>query len=311
MHDAARAAPIAPEDAPRGDATHEPGAAPRTCRVCGDAPPRRWFEKGGKTFYRCGACGYGWLEPLPTVEDLERHYAWTYSEGPYAVFAAAEEIRALIARDRLRSLMRALGGRLPDGPWLDVGASTGAFVAAARGAGREARGIELSENAVRAARERGLQVERARLEEHEPPAPLAVVTAFDTIEHLLDPAALLDRARRWLAPAGVLAMTLPDVASPAARLLGKRWYFYAPNDHFHYFDRGAIARLLARHGLRVDACAAVTKPLTLGYVSRQIEVFYPPLAAAGRLLRLLPAALLARPIRIPVGEMLVLARRED
>ena len=245
-----------------GAAAHGP------CRVCGTAGGVPQFEKGGKTFLLCRTCGFVWLEPLPTLEELQAHYAWTYEEGPYAVFAAADEIRRLIARERLAGL----GSALDRGPVLDVGASTGAFVAEARDAGHDATGIELSEAAVRLARDAGLPVERARIEEYTPPRALGAVTAFDTIEHLLDPAVLLRQAHRWLAPGGVLALTLPDIGSAAARVLGRFWYFYAPLDHFHYFDRHTIARLLATHGFRVERVVPATKPLTLDYVARQIEV---------------------------------------
>ena len=163
---------------------------------------------------------------------------------------------------------------------------------------------------MRLARDAGLPVERARIEEYTPPRALGAVTAFDTIEHLLDPAVLLRQAHRWLAPGGVLALTLPDIGSAAARVLGRFWYFYAPLDHFHYFDRHTIARLLATHGFRVERVVPATKPLTLDYVARQIEVFYPPLSPAASLLRRLPAGARVRPIRIPVGEMLVVARRD-
>jgi SAM-dependent methyltransferase len=281
--------------------------ASRECLACGGETSRPLFEKGGRRFLRCPDCGYVRLEPLPTVEELEAHYAWTYAEGPYAVFAAADDVRAFIARDRLVSL----GASLPEGPWLDVGASTGAFVRVAREAGRDARGIELSEAAVDAARMAGLPVERARIEDWEPAEPLAAVTAFDVIEHLLDPRVLPERARRWLRPGGVLALTLPDIGSPVARAMGRHWFFYAPNDHFHYFDRASIARFLGRHGFRVERVATAAKPLTPDYVAGQIEVFYPPLAAASRLVRLLPRGLRERTIHVPVGEMLVVARRSE
>ncbi|MEY4948429.1 MAG: hypothetical protein RL698_640 [Pseudomonadota bacterium] len=279
----------------------------RGCLVCGGRASRPLFEKGGKRFLRCPACGFVRLEPLPTVEELAAHYAWTYAEGPYAVFAAADAIRSFIARDRLASL----GGALPVGPWLDVGASTGAFVRAAREAGHDARGIELSEAAVRTARAAGLPVEQARLEEWEPAEPLAAVTAFDTIEHLLDPTTLPERAHRWLRPGGMLALTLPDIGSPIARVLGKHWFFYAPHDHFHYFDRSTIARFLEARGFRVERIATAAKPLTPDYVAGQVEVFYPALAAGAGLLRRLPRSLRERTIHVPVGEMLVLARRSD
>jgi SAM-dependent methyltransferase len=301
-------APSLPEPAERPAATAATvrPPPPGTCRLCGRGGGRRRFAKGGKTFLRCAGCGFLWLEPLPTAADLELHYRWTYAEGPYSVFAAAEDVRALIARERLSALADAL----PRGRWLDVGASTGAFVAAAREAGIDARGIELSESATRAARTAGLPVENVRLEDLDPDELFAAVTAFDTIEHLLDPAALLERARRWLAPGGLLALTLPDIGSPAARILGRWWYFYAPKDHFHYFDRHTIARLLDTHGFAVERIAPAYKPLTLEYVARQIEVFYAGLEPLARALRRLPSAWLARTVRVPVGEMLVLARRD-
>lgn len=279
----------------------------RACLACGGETSRALFEKGGKSFLRCPDCGYVRLEPLPTIEELEAHYAWTYAEGPYAVFAAAEDVRSFIARDRLASL----GRSLPEGPWLDVGASTGAFVRAAREAGHDARGIELSEAAVAAATRSGLPVERARIEDWEPSEPLAAVTAFDVLEHLLDPTVLPERVRRWLRPDGVLALTLPDIGSPVARAMGRHWFFYAPNDHFHYFDRASIARFLARHGFRAERIVTAAKPLTPAYVAGQVEVFYPPLAAASRLVRLLPRGLRERTIHVRVGEMLVVARRSD
>ncbi len=277
-----------------------------TCLVCGGTDARPRFAKGGKTFYRCRACTFVWLAPLPTPAELDAHYAWTYTQGPYTVFAAADDVRTLIARDRLATLRPLLG----DGPCLDVGASTGAFVAAARDAGVAAEGIELSEAAVAAAQRAGLPVTVARIEDFAPPTPYRAVTAFDVIEHLLDPRVLLERARTWLQPGGALALTLPDIGSAAARLLGKWWYFYAPLDHFHYWDRHTISRFLTRNGFRVERVARATKPLTVGYVARQLGVFYGPLGVPARVLLRLPGAVRDRPIPIPVGEMLVVARRD-
>src|SRR5439155_16060399 len=166
-------------------------------------------------------------------------------------------VRQLIARHRLASLRPLLG----TGPCLDVGAATGSFVAAARAAGIEAEGIERSTEAAAAAQRAGLPVYATRLEDFAPARPYRALTAFDLIEHLLDPTALLERARAWLVPGGLLALTLPDIGSAPARLLGRRWYFYAPRDHFHYFDRRTIARLLVARGFRVERIARVTKPL--------------------------------------------------
>ena len=81
--------------------------------------------------------------------------------------------------------------------------------------------------------------------------------------------------------------------------------------HFHYFDRSTIARFLEARGFRVERIATAAKPLTPDYVAGQVEVFYPALAAGAGLLRRLPRSLRERTIHVPVGEMLVLARRSD
>src|SRR2546426_10995694 len=75
-------------------------AAESACRVCGGRAARLQFEKGGKRFVRCAECGFMWLEPLPSPDELEAHYAWTYAAGPYAVFAGAHDVRQLVARPR-------------------------------------------------------------------------------------------------------------------------------------------------------------------------------------------------------------------
>ncbi|HZP40555.1 MAG TPA: class I SAM-dependent methyltransferase [Candidatus Binatia bacterium] len=279
------------------------GGTPAGCLVCAGTRRRPRFRKGGRAFVACAGCGFTRVEPLPSPEELERHYAWTYEQGPYAVFAAADHVRTLVARARLAALRPLLG----TGPILDVGASTGSFVAAARAAGVAAEGIERSERAVALARLHDLPVRLARLEDFAPAAPYAAVTAFDVIEHLLDPGVLLARARAWLAPGGTLALTLPDGRSAAARLLGRAWWFYAPDDHFHYFDRRTIVVFLARHGFRVAHATSWRKPLPLAYVLAAGAAFYPRLARA-----VAPVAGLARrlgdpALRLPVGEMLVVA----
>src|SRR5262245_1430889 len=190
-------------------------AAP-VCVLCG-GPQRLVFRKRGWDFVRCGACGLVSLAPLPTLAALDAHYDTSYTSGTYGtVFAAAEAVRTAIARRRLEMVR----STLPPGRWLDVGASTGSFVALAAAAGMAAEGIELNATAVAQARARGLAVHRTRVETFAPPQRYAAVTAFDVTEHLLDPGDFVRRVATWLEPAGVLALTVPNVASLAARLLG-------------------------------------------------------------------------------------------
>jgi len=245
------------------------------------------------------------LDPLPSAADIAAHHERSHHDGIYAAFAAAEDARGAVARRRL-ALLRPLA---PPGSWLDVGCSTGAFVAAAVAAGLAAEGVELASAAVVEARARGLTVHHAPIEDFAPGRRWALVTAFDVVEHLRDPVGFVRRAAGWLEPDGLLALTLPDAASPTARLMGRHWFYYAPPDHVHYFTPPTARRLLETAGLRATALRRVTKPLTLDYAFAQLAQFNPHLGGVARAVgRVLPQALRAREWPLPLGEMLALAR---
>jgi 2-polyprenyl-3-methyl-5-hydroxy-6-metoxy-1,4-benzoquinol methylase len=275
------------------------------CLLGCQADTRRLFVKGGKTFMRCTACGLEWLEPMPTPGEASRYYAESYREGLYTAYAKADEIRTLIARHRLAVVQSVAR----PGRWLDVGCGTGHFVTAAVGAGIDAEGLDVSPAAVAAARARGLTAHVSRVEEFAPSVPYDAITAFDVIEHTLDPGLFLDRLRTWLAPGGTLVMTLPDVTSIYPRLLMRRhWFYYAPSDHLYYFGPRTLTRLLEQHGFTARRIMRAYKPMTLRYIVGQLELFNPVL---GRILRpltgALPRQLLTRPWRCYLGEMTAVA----
>jgi 2-polyprenyl-3-methyl-5-hydroxy-6-metoxy-1,4-benzoquinol methylase len=282
---------------------HQTGRGRTRCVLCGGGERSPRFAKQGWTFVEC-ACGLLSLDPLPTAAALAAHHEASYRDGGYADFAAAAAVRDTIARARLERL-RPLAS---SGRWLDVGCSTGAFVAAATAAGVAAEGLEVSATAVDAARARGLAVHHGTVDEFVPAARFAVVTAFDVIEHLPDPLAFVRRVRAWLEPHGLLALTLPNMASIAARAMGRRWFYYAAPDHVHYFTPSTIRRLLEAAGFASIAVHGATKPLTLEYATEQLERLAPGLAPAARALEwVMPGPLRRRPVPLPIGEMLVTA----
>ncbi len=275
------------------------------CVLCGGRDAERLFVKNGWPHVRCRSCGLVSLRPLPTEAELAAHHERSYADGAYADFAAAEPVRDAVAADRLARL-RPLA---PAGPWLDVGASAGAFVAAAVAAGLDAEGIEVSASAVALAQRRHLPVRQTAVEAFAPARAYAVVTAFDVVEHLPRPAPLLARVREWLAPGGLLALTVPNVASLPARLLGRHWYYYAAPDHVHHFTPATVARLLDTAGFTDVAVRPVRKPLPLDYATAQAERLAAPLAPLVRLgAAALPRRWRDRPLPLPLGEMLVTAR---
>ena len=113
----------------------------------------------------------------------------------------------------------------------------------------------------------------------------------------------------WLRADGILALTLPNIASFAARLMGSSWFYYVGPDHVHYFTPTTIRRLLDLAGYRDITVRPAYKPMTIDYAADQLQRLTPSLAPLARAaLRVTP-----RPLRhfswpVPLGEIVVTAR---
>jgi 2-polyprenyl-3-methyl-5-hydroxy-6-metoxy-1,4-benzoquinol methylase len=280
---------------------------PSPCPSCDGRRFRKLFTKGGRDFWRCRACGLERQYPLPPIAHLRAFYDASYTAGMYEAFTAETDMKRLTAARRLAAIRPHVRG----GRWLDVGCSNGPFVELAREHGMDAEGIDLSAVAVEAARARGVPAACATLDAWQPAERYDTITAFDVLEHTADPVDFLRAAHARLAPGGTIALTLPDQGSLSRRLMGRRWYFYMPEEHLHLFNRRTLARLLGRTGFSIRRCGPTAKPLTWRYSLLQLQAYNPLihklLAPTGRL----PARLVDRPLPLYIGEMLVIAARPE
>jgi 2-polyprenyl-3-methyl-5-hydroxy-6-metoxy-1,4-benzoquinol methylase len=274
------------------------------CLACGHRLFRKRFTKKERDFWRCTNCGFEKQHPLPTLEDLADYYEQSYQAGMYRDFAEAREIKRQTADLRLRQILK--HGR--PGRWLDVGCSSGVFVEAARQLGMEAEGIEISETAGQQGKARGLPIFRSTLEAWNPAYRYSTITAFDVIEHVLDPLDFLEHARRLLEPGGTLVITTPNQASLPRKLMGSRWYFYIPEEHLHFFNPATLRLAFRRAGLDMLCCESTGKALTFHYALIQFQEYNPLLyAVLRRFAAILPATFRAYPAPLHIGEMLAIA----
>jgi SAM-dependent methyltransferase len=194
----------------------------------------------------------------------------------------AEELpgRFTTARRVLRLLERRAGaGRL-----LDVGCGPGVLLAAA-GPGWRPQGVELSEWAVRFARERhGAAVVQGTIEDAGfPDGSFDAVTLLDVIEHAPFPRRLLGAVRRVLRPGGAVFVLTPDLGAPLAAAMGRWWWGLRPA-HLYYFSLRTLAELLAVEGFRVRTVRRVGRTFSLGYWISRLSGYAPrAVAAAARL----------------------------
>lgn len=215
------------------------------CPVCDSTPGEQTFlfAKQQATFVRCRSCGFVFINPRPSAAWLAARYAY-YGATYFTDQAKLASDFQAARHDAELALLRGFRGTL-----LDVGCATGSFVAAAKAAGFDARGIDISPESTRYGREvLGLALDVGDLyERHYPAESFDVVTLWATLEHLPDPNRFLAEARRLLVPGGRIAISVPNHASLAQRLLGRRDR-YVGIDHVNYFTRATARRILTRHG---------------------------------------------------------------
>jgi len=225
---------------------------------------------------QCRHCGHIYSNPRWSAGQLIEAYIAVEDETYLAEQVGREQTFAR----HLAALERYTGAG-QNRPLLDVGAYVGVFVKVALAAGWQATGVEPSRWAIQTARQSGLPLIEGTLEaEALRDQRFDVVTMWDVIEHMPDPAAELASAFQLLNPGGVLAVHTMDIASPTARLMGRRWPWLM-DMHVHYFSRRSLEKFLQKAGFEIIWTGAQGRYLSLGYLVTRVGAMSRPL---GRLL---------------------------
>lgn len=215
---------------------------------------------------QCRYCGYVYANPRWLGGELLEAYRTVEDE----TYVREREGRRLTFTRHLQSLHEVSGP--PAGRrLLDVGAYIGVFVEVARAAGWDACGVEPSHWAVKVAQERGLPVMQGtqqRLESAR--GQFDVVTMWDVIEHVAEPAEELAHSFRLLKPGGLVAVHTMDVESLFARIMGQRWPWLMEM-HIHYFSRRTLTQMLQKQGFEILWCGAQGRYLRLGYLASRLQ----------------------------------------
>lgn len=210
---------------------------------------------------RCARCGLLFQNPVPSPAALARHYPDSYA--PYSAPemrigpAAVRELRrrgyahldappgfALPLWDSLQGRYDVDTLLLPDfvpgGRLLEIACASGTRLSLLRRLGWTCEGIEFSETAAQAARDRGFKVRTGRVEDllsRVPDASLDALVAGFVLEHLQDPFAVARLVAAKLKPGGQFLFSTLDVASPDFRLYGKYWYNLDLPRHLVFFQK--------------------------------------------------------------------------
>jgi|GEM_PF-1118151 len=240
------------------------GFTPSECPACGTSAAAALWREDIYRAAECRACGLIRVDPQPPGQD--EIYSDKYYQDNYLRTAPD---RLLFFRKRLSEIEKIKPGK---GRVLDIGCGVGFFLKEAKAGGWAAAGVEPSKFAAGYARkEFGLEVSAS--------VPLDarrafdLVTLWDVIAHLEDPAASLKELNRLLKEGGLLALTTPVRPRPVfkfaallSRFITSRYYLHIPQQLFH-FTPATLDRTLARAGFRVLSSEYAALPSRGGFLS--------------------------------------------
>lgn len=226
-----------------------------------------WFTKNGCDVYRCSVCHLIFLSPLPS--DSVSLYGQDYFCGAHNGFGYIhyDGDKEADTKSFAQYLDRIEKEKPNKGRLLDVGAATGAFIAAANRRGWDVAGVEISDYAAAEARNKGFDVRTGVLESASfPDGSFDVITLWDVFEHVMDPRETLTRIRALLKPNGLLVVNTPNAGSLYARSMGRHWPLIIPPEHTYLFREANLRPLLEKEGFAWVEKTFVGKSYTPAYI---------------------------------------------
>lgn len=271
----------------------------QSCDLCSDRKARLVLVSSrlDGPLMRCESCGlYFVADPTCSETNFEDH---TADRPPLAKGGVDEEMarlaqralelqlvdprveeserpwRELAARERIEDLCRFVsGGRL-----LELGSSTGEFLAAAEGR-FDATGVEADVASGRIARERGLDCLNGTLAEARfDGGSFDVAVLYHTIEHLVSPRATMSELHRVVRKGGWLVIETPNIATIWFQVLGARWRQLIP-DHRYFFTPQTLQRLCSESHFEQRELRSVGKAMSFRLFSSRVSRYHRGLGRA-------------------------------
>lgn len=223
------------------------------CIICGGKQRRELVAIDRWTVKACEQCGFGVLDPRPSVSELAALYNERYC---HERFADGGEPGTKKFRHRLSlesSRLRLIKAGKDRGRVLDVGCGYGYFLAACREKGYSVHGVDFSGFSVdHAVNKLKIPVTVGDLDEIELPAEqFDIITMWHSLEHMPAPEQAINKVKGHLKKGGILVVDVPNYQSTDAINYGLPWTGWDLPYHLHHFTPTTLASLLEQAGFSI------------------------------------------------------------
>jgi SAM-dependent methyltransferase len=192
-----------------------------------------WDRYGGSdplplTVRRCRECGLARTDPTPN-EDR-------YGQGE-SIWAAAR-----LHDQWSDKLAKRLLGRAPGRRILDIGCNVGNLVEAAARSGADAEGIDLDPVAIERGRTAGRNVHLRDIADQT--GEWDGIALNHVLEHVVDLSGFLGHVERLAGSGAVIMINVPCYEGVIPRMMGERWFAWAPDEHVWHFTPKTLRRVV-------------------------------------------------------------------
>jgi cyclopropane fatty-acyl-phospholipid synthase-like methyltransferase len=206
-------------------------------------PDRLFFREDFFTVVECDQCGLGFVNPRPTITEIQKYYPAEYYENPPTTSHNRYLTKRFTAEARfLRELEDGPGKR----KLLDVGCANGDFPRFMAARGWDVEGVEISQSSERITDFRVYGQEFQDIPVNEP--VYDAVTAWAVLEHVHDPMSYFRKASEVVKKSGLFVFLVPNFQSVASR------YLFCEDipRHLYFFTRETVGQYLEKTGFRLE-----------------------------------------------------------
>ena len=221
------------------------------CPICSSPSSDFELEKFGIAMVKCQDCTLRYSRQIP-VDAAE-----LYSDEDYLPILKKGYNENLDYRkqrfgvERLDLIEEQMESG-QDKSLLDIGCGTGWFLECARERGFDIAGFDLgTEVAAWTADRLGIPVWSSSLDEIPSDRKFSVITAFDVLEHVLEPVEWLRSAMTFLKPGGMMLLYVPHFDSLSVQVMRDKSSLVTPLEHILFFTKQAMQTLADRVGLEL------------------------------------------------------------
>jgi len=203
------------------------------------------------SLYRCAGCGIIFNTEHRSLSYDRDYFIAGYKAQYGKTYIDDYENIYCMSRARLEKIFRMINMR-PGLSLLDLGCAAGFFLKAAKDLGVESLlGIEVSDFAAGYCRKTfGIDVIQAPFDEAAIDRKFSVISSWFFLEHMADPAAVINRIFSMLEDGGVFACGIPSCYGPSFSFDREGWVKTHPADHRIDLSPSSAKRILKQAGFR-------------------------------------------------------------